>query len=124
MRPIPTPSGPLSRFLQDPEGFLRRVAEQVRELVPFAVLGLVAVVTLLLGLRLWHSWRNAELSRGARHLRILSPPEVNPVGSRMLWMGLHPLLRPWWVRVIWGQPHVAWEVTASPELVEVSLWVP
>jgi hypothetical protein len=124
LRPIPTPSGPLSRFLQDPQGFLRGIGEQLREVIPLAVLVLTIVAALLFAFRMWRRWREAELARGAKHLRILSPPQVNPAGSRMLWMGLHALLRPWWRRVIWGQPHVAWEVTAGPELVEVSLWVP
>jgi hypothetical protein len=39
-------------------------------------------------------------------------------------MSLHSLLRPWWRRALFGQPHLAWEVVARPEQVEVGLWVP
>ena len=124
MTPIPTPTGPLSRFLQDPEGFLRRAAAQIREVLPLAALALAIVAVLLLGACSWRWWRQRRLVRGSRRLLLLPPPNVDASGSRMLWMGLHALLRPLWIRLILGQPHLAWEVTARPELVEFSLWVP
>src|SRR6266511_2688927 len=88
VRPVPTPTGPLSRFLQDPDGFLQRIVEQVREVVPLAALALVIVVVLLVGASIWRWSRQRRLIHRARRIRILPPPSVDAAGARMLWMGL------------------------------------
>lgn len=62
-------------------------------------------------------------SNGVR-LRILPPPEVQPDGADVLWMGLHALIGPWWRRMLFGQPHLAWEITAAGVDAHVSLWLP
>jgi len=126
LTPTPMPSGPLSRFLQDPtrfgRGLLRGLLEVARDALPWLIAAAIVVVALLV---LWRVLAvRHRRQAGARRIKILPPPQVDPQGARMLWMGLHALLRPWWRRILLGQPHLAWEITAAPEDVEVSLWVP
>jgi hypothetical protein len=121
---IRKPDGPLIRFLLHPEELLRQLTEWLQQVAPRAALVVAIAAAGLLGLRVWRWWQRRHLVRKARCIRILPPPQVDPEGAQMLWMGLHALLRPWWRRLVVGQPHVGWEVTARPELVEVSLWVP
>jgi len=126
LTPTPMPAGPLSRFLKDPtrfgRGLLQGLLEVARDALPWLIAAAIVVVALLV---LWRVLAVRHRSQsGARRIKILPPPQVDPQGARMLWMGLHALLRPWWRRLLWGQPHLAWEITAAPEDVEVSLWVP
>lgn len=124
--PTPVPSGPLSRFLQDPTSFGRGLVQGLLEIGREALPWLVALAVLLVALLVvWRvlALRHRRQAR-ARRIKILPPPQVDPQGARMLWMGLHALLRPWWRRVLFGQPHLAWEITAAPEDVEVALRVP
>ena len=122
----PVPSGPLSRFLQDPSSFGRGLVQGLLEIGRDALPWLVAFAALLVVLLVaWRVLASRHRRRArARRIKILPPPQVDPQGARMLWMGLHALLRPWWRRVLFGQPHLAWEITAAPEDVEVALWVP
>jgi hypothetical protein len=124
MTPAPTPTGPLSRFLQDPWGQLQKVLENLAGAAPLAGLALILAMLSLAAWRLWVAFRERRLAAGARRIRILPPPDVDAAGARILWMGLHALLRPRWRRVISGQPYLAWEVSAATEDVEVSLWIP
>jgi hypothetical protein len=122
---IPTPTGPLSRFLEDPWEVLRAVAEwalaALRVSLLVAGVAVLLVVAAMAGRRL----RERQLRASARGIRILPPPELaGAPGSEMFWMSLHSLLRPWWRRALFGQPHLAWEVVARPEHVEISMWVP
>jgi hypothetical protein len=121
---IRKPDGPLTRFLLNPEGALRAVIDWLLGALPILlfVLGLTGVV--LAGWKLWTVRRDRRLMVGARRVRVLSPVEIDPVGARTLWMGLHALLRPWWRRLLSGQPHLAWEIVATSEDVQVSLRVP
>ena len=118
----------MSRFLLDPDGFGRRVLRGIRhvavEALPWLV-GLALLVLLVLAVvRLLRARRDRAVRAGARRIRIFPPPQVDPQSARVLWMGLHALLRPWWRRAIDGQPHLSWEITGRPEEVEVALWVP
>ncbi|MGH2693327.1 MAG: type IV secretory system conjugative DNA transfer family protein [Actinomycetota bacterium] len=129
VRPIPTPTGPLPRFIddliEDPWAALQEVGDWLlaglRVLLAAAVVG----AFLLLLAWAWRAMRDRRLARDARRIRILPPPEVTGApGAEMLWLGLHALLRPWWRRVLFGQPHLAWELVARPERVEVGVWIP
>lgn len=124
VKPTPTPTGPLPRFLQDPWEVLRDVGGWLLGGMRWVATAAAAILALLaIGLAL-RAWRDRRLGRYARRVRVLAPAEVEPGGAKTIWMGLHALLRPWWRRLLWGQPHLAWEITARPEQVEVSLWVP
>jgi hypothetical protein len=68
--------------------------------------------------------RRRRLAAGARLVRIGVPPEVKPQGALLLWSALHDLLRPNVARLFAGQPHLAWEITASEAGTKFQLWVP
>ena len=64
------------------------------------------------------------MGEGARLVRVLTPPEVDPQGAATLWTNLVALLRPAWRRVLGGQPHLGFELTASDGGLTIALWVP
>ncbi|MGH2705783.1 MAG: type IV secretory system conjugative DNA transfer family protein [Actinomycetota bacterium] len=126
--PFPTPTGPLSSFLADPEAFYRhllRTAVSFASEAPqvLAAVGAAAAVLLVAALLLLRA-RDRRLLSGARRIVILPPPALEPKGAQAFWMGMHALLRPWWKRLLLGQTHLSWEFTARPEEVEISLWLP
>ena len=57
-------------------------------------------------------------------MRVLAPPEVDPQGAATLWTNLVALLRPAWRRALGGQPHLAFELTATDAGLTISWWVP
>lgn len=122
---IRTPDGPLSRFLQDPWVVLREIAEWALVALRVSLVLAGVVLLLLLIVLATRRLRDRQLRASARRIRILPPPALaGAPGSEMFWMSLHSLLRPWWRRALAGQPHLAWEVVARPEHVEISVWVP
>jgi hypothetical protein len=84
----------------------------------------VVAVLLLAGLIMRRHWRTRRLADGARFLAILPPPQVDPAGAQALWSNLHGLIRPSWRVRLAGQPHLAFELTATPRGLELGLWVP
>ncbi len=124
MTAIRKPDGPLVRFLLDPEAALRALVGWLAHVLPILLLVLGLVAAALASWRLWTVRRDRRLMEDARRVRVLSPMEIEPAGARTLWMGLHALLRPWWRRLFWGQPYLAWEIVATSEDVEVSIRVP
>jgi Helicase HerA, central domain len=68
--------------------------------------------------------RRWRLARGARLVRIGIPPEVQPQGALLLWSALHDLLLPNPARLLTGQPHLSWEISASEQGTVFRLWVP
>ncbi|MGW4958212.1 type IV secretory system conjugative DNA transfer family protein [Nonomuraea sp. NPDC004186] len=81
---------------------------------------LVAVLLRACGVYLRHH----RLVRGARCIEILAPPVANMPGAEALWGNLVGLLRPSWKRLLFGQPHLAFEYTFSTAGVKIGLWVP
>ena len=61
---------------------------------------------------------------GAQLVRILAPPEVEPHGAATLWTNLVALLRPGWRRLLGGQPHLVFEITAHDGGLSFSVWAP
>jgi hypothetical protein len=122
--PTPTPTGFLSEFLEDPWEVLREFGGWLLGGVRWVAAASAVVLALLaIGLTL-RAWRDRRLRRDARRVRVLPPAEIEGGGAKILWMGLHAILRPWWRRLLWGQPHLGWETTAGPDQFEVSMWVP
>lgn len=69
-------------------------------------------------------WREQRLTQGARCVEILAPPSVTPRGGEVLWAQLAGLLRPWWVRLTSGQPHLAFEFLWTPTGLSLRMWLP
>lgn len=67
--------------------------------------------------------RNALLSRNARTVEVLPPPEADLEEAQAFWTHMMGLLRPRWQRLL-AQPHVAFEYLASAAGIRVQIWVP
>lgn len=85
--------------------------------IPFTGALVGAVV---LGLR-WA--RHVHLSREARVVEILPPPEASLENARAFWQHTMGLLRPRWSRWLF-QPHLALEIIGSAAGVRYQVWVP
>jgi hypothetical protein len=67
-------------------------------------------------LRRWHT--------RARLVTILPPPRVDPDGGEALWANLIGLLRPYWARLVHGQPHLAFEYLTTADGIRIRMWIP
>jgi energy-coupling factor transporter ATP-binding protein EcfA2 len=83
-----------------------------------------AALTVAVALAVVRRRQAARMAEGARFVRILAPPEVDPEGAATLWSNLVALLRPAWRRLLGGQPHLGFEVTSGPHGLRIGLWVP
>ncbi|CAL9330125.1 hypothetical protein SUDANB121_00064 [Nocardiopsis dassonvillei] len=91
----------------------------------FLVLGMIpltgaSVCAVVLGVRLA---RHRYLSRQARVVEILPPPEATLENATAFWNHTLGLLKPRWSRWLL-QPHLAMEVIASASGVRFQVWVP
>src|SRR5690606_35846085 len=89
-----------------------------------AVLVAAAVIVIELLRFLVVQLRYRALVNGARCVEILAPPEADMPGAEALWANLIGLLRPAWKRVLFGQPHLAFEYVFGAGGVRIRLWVP
>ncbi|MFF1691588.1 MULTISPECIES: type IV secretory system conjugative DNA transfer family protein [unclassified Streptomyces] len=71
-----------------------------------------------------HRRRQRSLADGARLVTILAPPTVPAKGGEVLWAQLSGLLRPWYRRLLHGQPHIAFEYAWNTGGLAVRLWLP
>ena len=126
--PPSRPSRAVEHFLLEPDwpvkaagGYVAHaLAGSAQLLLPVALCVLAAIACVLL-LRWVH---RREFTREARLVRIGVPPEVNELGGQLLWGALHDLLRPPALRLLFGQPHLAWEIAASEAGTTFRVWVP
>lgn len=116
------------RLVTEPKEFVRDVqhaaTHAIDDAMPWLVGAAISVAITAVAVALLRRARCNAMAEGARRVRILAPPEVAESGALTLWMGLHAILRPAWKRLLYGQPHLAWEVVADPDLIEIALWIP
>ncbi|MEU9018664.1 DUF87 domain-containing protein [Actinomadura sp. NPDC048394] len=72
---------------------------------------------------LW-DWRNHRLEPGARVIEVAVPPKVEPASAAAWWARLIGLTYPRWKRLVFGQPHLAFEYLADHNGVRFHIWVP
>ncbi len=115
----------LSDLLYDPKAFLDLVLAwldahtwQLAVLMPVAAMVIELLISTLARLR------HRAMSEGARCVEILAPPEADMPSAEALWGNLIGLLRPAWKRVLFGQPHLAFEYIFDAGGVGIRLWVP
>ena len=126
---VPTPKGPIAHYLLHPGTETARLLHHIAHVLAMAgahlgppVLG--AALTVAVALAVVRRRQAARMAEGARFVRILAPPEVDPEGAATLWSNLVALLRPAWRRLLGGQPHLGFEVTSGPHGLRIGLWVP
>ncbi|MHB1850276.1 MAG: type IV secretory system conjugative DNA transfer family protein [Acidimicrobiales bacterium] len=123
------PSGPLARYLAHPGPTTARLLHHVAHVLAHVAVtaGPVALgvgVAVLVALSAARRAQDRRMARGARLVEVLSPPVVDPEGAATLWTNLVALLRPAWRRVLFGQPHLGFELVASDAGLRISVWVP
>ncbi|GGL20653.1 type IV secretory system conjugative DNA transfer family protein [Nocardia jinanensis] len=117
----------LSGILLDPATALRDLLDTAARVVtsPASVTGVLLVVAVLALTRILAGVRQRRLGVDARQITVLTPPEVDPKGAAALWAHLTGQLRPAWRRAVFGQPHLGFEYTVTPETgVAIRIWVP
>ncbi|MGW5917538.1 helicase HerA domain-containing protein [Nocardia fluminea] len=128
MNTAPAPEqGWLGRALLAPGAAVHDLAESIeRALGSVPALGVIAAVLAVLAVgRSLVEWRRRRLNARARQITVLTPPEVDAKGALAFWAHLIGQLRPAWARVLWGQPHLGFEYTVTPEEgAAIRLWVP
>ncbi|PYC68366.1 type VI secretion protein [Streptomyces tateyamensis] len=123
------PNGPLVRLLTDPNDWWHNALATVTSignadwpiLLPSAA---AAAASCLAARRALHRRRQQQLTADGLAIAILSPPRVDPAAAAALWSHLVGLLRPWYRRLLSGQPHLAFEYHFTPAGLTVRLWVP
>ena len=122
---IPSPGGPLARWLAHPGAsearlvrHLSRLLAGVAHLWPAAAVLVGVVAAFEVAAAAARSWQG----RHGRYVAIAPPAEPDPAGGVALWRMLAPLLAG--RRSVFGaRPPVAFECHASPEGLGVGLWV-
>ncbi|MEY9969263.1 hypothetical protein ABIA33_007351 [Streptacidiphilus sp. MAP12-16] len=71
-----------------------------------------------------HRSRQRRLTADGTCTTILVPPTVDPAAAQALWAHLIGLLRPWYRRLLEGQPHLAFEYRFTDAGLSVRLWAP
>ncbi|WP_232247839.1 type IV secretion system DNA-binding domain-containing protein [Kitasatospora azatica] len=125
----PVPGGPLGRLLTDPHSWWQATTDAVISvgttdwpiLIPAAAGSTAAYWTTRCAL---HRRRQQRLTIGGIAVTILSPPTAHPAAAAALWSHLVGLLRPWYRRLLTGQPHLAFEYHFTPAGLTVRLWAP
>ena len=127
---LPPATGPLARYLAHPGAETARLLHHLGALAahlgvtagPAVVAGIVLVVAVTV--TVVRRRQAGRLADGARLVQVLAPPDVDPQGAATLWTNLVALLRPAWRRALGGQPHLAFELTASDAGLIIAWWVP
>lgn len=97
-----------------------RTSHAVTIVIALATVGITVIVVRTLLAR----WRHARMIARARVVEIVPPPSADMAGAEALWAQLMGLLRPRWLRLVTGVPHVAWEYVFTPAGIRIRMWVP
>ncbi|HEX7298914.1 MAG TPA: type IV secretion system DNA-binding domain-containing protein [Solirubrobacteraceae bacterium] len=122
--------GPLSlrHLLRDPGDGAHQLLDTARRglahLVGLAPELLAAVLAVTIALVLVGRVRARRAASGGRILEVGVPPDADPDGALLLWSALHDLLRPRLRRLLFGQPHLAWEIAANRVGTAFRMWIP
>jgi hypothetical protein len=92
---------------------------------PLAIPAIAAVAGVLMVVRVLAGVRRRRLGAGARRITVMTPPEVGSKAATAVWLHLTGQLRPAWRRTVFGQPHLGFEYTITPEDgAAIRFWVP
>jgi hypothetical protein len=121
-------ASPLARLIANPGTPLKALTHHMHQLI-VTVEGLLpwvasAIAVILVFATVAGRLRDRRVGRDARVIRVGVPPEVESGGAELLWSVLHDILRPPFKRLLEGQPHLSWEITADEFGTAFQLWVP
>ena len=89
-----------------------------------AVTVLLLVVVVAVGVATVRRARCAAWRRGARWVTVLAPPTTTPDAAQAFWAVMLGTLRPWWRRVVAGQPHLGFDYYLADGAATIRIWVP
>lgn len=120
---------PLGHLARDPLGVLTHWWHHITQLVLahaplLAALALTGLLVLVVVNWVWLRLRDRRIAGGARLIQIQVPPQVEVTAAVRFWANLIGLLRPRWRRIVFGQPHVAFEYAWDGPELRARLWVP
>jgi hypothetical protein len=123
------PGGLLGEFLTGPDRFWHTLLDGGVGFLSDALPWLApATAATAVGTRVLRSTivkrRQQTLTADARLVTVLAPPTVPDKGGEVLWAQLSGLLRPWYQRLLHGQPHLAFEYAWASDGMTVRLWLP
>lgn len=84
----------------------------------------VAVIAVLVLRRVGRAAARTREAATARWVEILPPPDTDLDGAASLWTHLMAITRPAWLRLISGQPHLAWEYLWTGGRLRIGCWIP
>ncbi|MDR7172901.1 hypothetical protein J2W56_006667 [Nocardia kruczakiae] len=118
-----TTHGWLTRLLLAPGEALHDLAHAL--VSPLAIPAITAVAWVLMVVRVLAGVRRRRLGAGARLITVMTPPQVDSKAATAVWLHLTGQLRPAWRRTLFGQPHLGFEYTITPEDgAAIRFWVP
>jgi hypothetical protein len=128
-KPVAPPTGPLGHYLTHPGATTDRLVHHLAQVaahlaVTFGPIAAGIALALLIAVTATRRVQAARMSDGARLVKILTPPDVDPQGAATLWTNLVALLRPAWRRFLGGQPYLGFELTGTDGGLTIALWVP
>lgn len=126
--PPPRPSRAVDHLLLEPDWPVKAALGYAAHLLsagwPLLLIAAACVVAVIVGVLLLRWVHRRGFAHKARLVRVGVPPDVNEMGGQLLWGALHDLLRPRILRLLFGQPHLSWEVAASEAGTTFRVWVP
>ncbi|WP_306358323.1 MULTISPECIES: helicase HerA domain-containing protein [unclassified Nocardia] len=123
--PAPAP-GWLGQVLLAPSQILDRLTARLTAVSAATATALAAVAAAaVLATVIGRYARRVRLASDAREVTILCPPTLEAHAAHALWSHLVGLLRPAWKRLLFGQPHVAFEYRVTGHAgVSLAIWTP
>lgn len=123
--PAPPEPGPLlTTLLHDPARFRQLLTDTLAAWCVPAALVAAALLAAATGVCWWRHQQQQRWQHGAHTVTVLLPAEVDPSGATAFWDQLAGLSRPWWRRLLHGQPHLAFEYLFSHDGTTIQIWVP
>lgn len=74
--------------------------------------------------RCWWARCQDAHQRDARLITVLPGPSADAAGAHALWSHLSGLQPPWFKRLLFGTPHLSWEILMSQQETRIQVWVP
>jgi len=119
---------PLQRYALHPGAathtLLEHIIAALRAATPYVIASLAAACLTVTATMVVRFVRDHRMVLGGRVITTLPPPEADPAGAEVLWSNLVALLRPWWRRLLFGQPHLGFEYRWSVDGLRIGVWVP
>jgi Helicase HerA, central domain len=118
----------MDRWLENPSRVLHMLPSLTHRAVPFAehIMPIAVAALLALGMVTWlgRRLRRRHVASKSRLVLIGAPPSAEPQRALLLWSAMHDLLVGQVRRMLLGQPHLSWELSADERGTTFRIWAP